>query len=174
VNRLTTGAPQLDQVLGGSFRESSFNVAAGLSGTGKTILAEQFLIAKVSEDAPGPSLSTLSDPLTSGFSTSIQFTFFDDLKIPNLLHYEDLGQRARAGRVKDSPWGREARPLVVDSFKALHTLAGEADMRTTAFQLRGDSAAGWRIRRFRPGRIAGICHCRRHPHPAQPLLRRAR
>ena len=41
MERLSTGIPPLDTVLGGGLPVGSLTVLAGLPGTGKTILAQQ-------------------------------------------------------------------------------------------------------------------------------------
>nr|MDQ3309961.1 RAD55 family ATPase [Gemmatimonadota bacterium] len=43
INKLPTGVPGLDFILGGGIPEYSFNLVAGEPGTGKTTLAHQFV-----------------------------------------------------------------------------------------------------------------------------------
>ena len=50
--QLPTGVPGLDEVLGGGIPESSFTVIGGGPGTGKSTLAQQFLLANVSAERP--------------------------------------------------------------------------------------------------------------------------
>jgi circadian clock protein KaiC len=45
INRLPTGVPGLDEVLGGGLPEFSFNVVARPPGCGKTTLAYQIMFA---------------------------------------------------------------------------------------------------------------------------------
>ena len=45
INRLATGVPGLDEVLGGGLPEFSFNLIAGPPGCGKTTLAHQMMFA---------------------------------------------------------------------------------------------------------------------------------
>jgi len=45
INRLPTGVPGLDEIVGGGFPEFSFNIIAGAPGSGKTTLAHQFVFA---------------------------------------------------------------------------------------------------------------------------------
>ncbi len=62
--RLTTGSPQLDQILGGGFPANSINIVMGEPGSGKTILAERLLFANArDDDRPALFLTTLSEPL---------------------------------------------------------------------------------------------------------------
>jgi len=43
IKRVTTGIPELDTMLGGGLKKDSINLVAGSAGSGKTILAMQFL-----------------------------------------------------------------------------------------------------------------------------------
>jgi circadian clock protein KaiC len=45
INKLPTGIPGLDEIVGGGFPEFSFNIVAGAPGSGKTTLAHQFMFA---------------------------------------------------------------------------------------------------------------------------------
>ena len=45
IQRLPTGVPGLDSLLGGGLAEFSFNVIAGAPGSGKTTLAHQMMFA---------------------------------------------------------------------------------------------------------------------------------
>ena len=45
INRLATGVPGLDAILGGGLPEFSFNLIAGQPGCGKTTLAHQIMFA---------------------------------------------------------------------------------------------------------------------------------
>ena len=46
INKLPTGVPGLDEIVGGGLPEFSFNIIAGAPGSGKTTLAHQFVFAK--------------------------------------------------------------------------------------------------------------------------------
>ena len=50
INRLATGVPGLDEVLGGGLPEFSFNLIAGPPGSGKTTLAHQMMFALATEE----------------------------------------------------------------------------------------------------------------------------
>src|SRR6185437_290331 len=65
INKLPTGVPGLDEILGGGIPELSFNLIAGAPGSGKTTLAHQFVFANATSVSPGLSCSTLcpSTPL---------------------------------------------------------------------------------------------------------------
>ena len=52
INRLTTGVPGLDDVLGGGLPEFSFNLVAGPPGCGKTTFAHQMMFALAAYFSP--------------------------------------------------------------------------------------------------------------------------
>lgn len=45
IRRLNTGVPGLDNLLGGGLPEFSFNLIAGMPGSGKTTLAHQIMFS---------------------------------------------------------------------------------------------------------------------------------
>ena len=53
INRLPTGVPGLDEILGGGVPEYSFNLIVGEPGSGKTTLAHQIMFANASTEQPG-------------------------------------------------------------------------------------------------------------------------
>ena len=52
INRLATGVPGLDEILGGGLPEFSFNLIAGQPGCGKTTLAHQIMFALATAERP--------------------------------------------------------------------------------------------------------------------------
>ena len=61
--RFSSGDRRSDSVLGGGLPANALNMIIGLPGSGKTILAEQFLFHNASAQRPGVYLSTVSEPL---------------------------------------------------------------------------------------------------------------
>ena len=61
--RLSSGHPRLDGLLGGGLPANAINVLIGLPGAGKTILAQQYVFANATPDRPAVYLSTVSEPL---------------------------------------------------------------------------------------------------------------
>jgi KaiC/GvpD/RAD55 family RecA-like ATPase len=57
MDRVSSGVPGLDPLLGGGFLPGSFTLVSGSSGTGKTILAFQFVYAGAKEGEPGVFIS---------------------------------------------------------------------------------------------------------------------
>ena len=52
INKLPTGVPGLDEILGGGLPEFSFNIIAGSPGCGKTTLAHQLVFANATPERP--------------------------------------------------------------------------------------------------------------------------
>ena len=62
INRLATGVPGLDDVLGGGLPEFSFNLIAGSPGCGKTTLAHQIMFALATRERPAIYFTVLGEP----------------------------------------------------------------------------------------------------------------
>jgi circadian clock protein KaiC len=128
--RFSSGEPRLDAVLGGGLPASALNMIIGLPGSGKTILAEQFMFHNASAQRPGLYLSTVSEPLEKIVRYGQGFDFFDAEAIGTSVFFEDLGQALNDGGLDDflarvRALITERRPgvLVIDSFKALSAYA---------------------------------------------------
>jgi len=137
-DRVSSGSERLDAVLGGGLLMNSINVVMGLPGSGKTILAQQYVFENASEDRPAVYLSTVSEPLEKILRYGQTLSFFDPNAIGTRVFYEDLGTSLSHPDALTQALGRvvavvrERRPglLVIDSFKALHPFASDA----TAFR----------------------------------------
>lgn len=143
LERISTGIPELDDVLTGGLPANSINVLMGLPGTGKTILAEQIAFANATSARPALFLSTLSEPLEKFIAHGQTFDFFDASKVGREVLYEDLGLAIRERGFSALPdvvaelvAERRPRILVIDSFKALAAVDGGApDRRQILFDL---------------------------------------
>ena len=62
IHRLSTGVPGLDQILDGGLPEFSFNLIAGLPGTGKTTLAHQIMFALATPERSALFFTVLGEP----------------------------------------------------------------------------------------------------------------
>jgi circadian clock protein KaiC len=62
IERIHSGHAKLDSLLGGGLPANAINLIIGHPGTGKTILAEQYLFHNATADRPGVYLSTMSEP----------------------------------------------------------------------------------------------------------------
>jgi circadian clock protein KaiC len=133
-DRISSGSERLDAVLGGGLLVNSINVVMGLPGSGKTILAQEYLFENSSEDRPAVYLSTVSEPLEKILRYGQTFSFFDPEAIGTRVFYEDLGTSLSQQDALTETLRRivavlrERRPglLVIDSFKALHPFASDA------------------------------------------------
>jgi circadian clock protein KaiC len=127
--RMSSGNPEADHILGGGFPKNSINIIMGHPGSGKTIFAEQLIFANASDDRPILYCTTLSEPLPKVVRYLQGFRFFDESKLGTQVIYEDIGPRlAKDGSVALIPLLqtaiREMSPkiIVIDSFKAVHDL----------------------------------------------------
>ena len=129
-DRLLSGSLRLDAVLGGGLPLFGINLVVGAPGTGKTILAQQYLFHSATAERPGLYLSTVSEPLDKILRYGQSLTFFDKSVVGSSVIYDDLGQRLNKeglSGVLTQLTGllRERRPalVVIDSFKALRAYA---------------------------------------------------
>jgi circadian clock protein KaiC len=137
-DRVSSGSERLDAVLGGGLLANSINLVMGLPGSGKTILAQQYVFENAREDRPAVYLSTVSEPLEKILRYGQTLSFFDPTAVGSRVFYEDLGASLNHQDALTETLGRivalvrERRPglLVIDSFKALHPFASDA----TAFR----------------------------------------
>lgn len=142
MERLASGNPQLDLVLGGGFPRHSVNIVMGLPGSGKTILAEQVAFANGTAERPALYLTTISEPLPKVLAYLQELTFADVDRIGTDVIYDGLGEALRDGpqglaeHVARLIEAHRPRVVVVDSFKAIMELAAEPVVwRNTVFDL---------------------------------------
>lgn len=135
--RLTSGSARLDLILGGGLIPRATHLIIGLPGSGKTILAQQYLFHNSSREHPGIYFSTVSESLEKMLRFGQTLSFFDRDAIGTRVFFEDLGAALHSGgldRVLDEMTRllQELRPglIVIDSFKALRAYApSEEDFR---------------------------------------------
>lgn len=149
-DRISSGTERLDSVLGGGLPGNAVNIFMGLPGSGKTILAQQYLHANATEERPGLYLSTVSEPLEKILRYGQTLTFFDAHAVGKRIFYEDLGPALAGEQALASVLDRivsllrERRPgvIVIDSFKALNPYAvDEGDFRRFLHNLAGRLSA---------------------------------
>lgn len=128
--RMGSGNPEADHILGGGFPANSINIVMGHPGSGKTIFAEQLIFHNAGADRPILYFTTLSEPLSKIVRYLQGFSFYDEEKLGTQVIYEDIGpQLAADGAGALIPLLREAittlspKVIVIDSFKAVHDLA---------------------------------------------------
>jgi circadian clock protein KaiC len=133
INRLATGVPGLDEVLGGGLPEYSFNIIAGPPGAGKTTLAHQLMFALATPDRPAVYFTVLGEPPLKMMRYQQQFDFFDAQKVNSSIRFINLGEEAASGdlqkvlgRITDAVTKHEPALVFVDSFRSV-IVASQSD-----------------------------------------------
>jgi circadian clock protein KaiC len=143
--RLSSGHAPLDDVLGGGLPASAINLIIGTPGSGKTILAEQYMFHNATVEAPALYLSTVSEPFDKALRYGASMEFFDPSRVGSAVLYEDLGGVLLSSGLEGvldaiDRMLKTHRPalVVIDSFKALTAFAaGEAEFRRFLHGLAG-------------------------------------
>ena len=99
INRLATGVPGLDEVLGGGLPEFSFNLIAGPPGCGKTTLAHQIMFALATPERPALYFTVLGEPPLKMLRYQQQFEFFDPESINRSIRFINLAEETQAGQL---------------------------------------------------------------------------
>src|SRR3954452_3671300 len=76
-NRLSSGNPRLDAILGGGLWDDALTLVTGAPGTGKTLLAQQYVFANATIERPALYASTVSEPIDKILRYGRSLTFFD-------------------------------------------------------------------------------------------------
>ena len=97
INRLATGVPGLDEVLGGGLPEFSFNLLAGPPGCGKTTLAHQIMFTLATPERPALYFTVLGEPPLKMLRYQQQYAFFDNEAITRSVHFINLSDDAQSG-----------------------------------------------------------------------------
>jgi circadian clock protein KaiC len=147
-DRLSSGHPRLDGLLGGGLPANAINVLIGLPGAGKTILAQQYVFANATPDRPALYLSTVSEPLEKIVRYGQSLGFFSPEAVGRAVFYEDLGTilnehglEAVSERIGELIRERKPGIIVIDSFKALSAYADASDFRRFLHELAGRLSA---------------------------------
>lgn len=126
LNKVLTGVPDLDAVLGGGLPEYSFNIIAGSPGTGKTTLAHQIMFVNATPEKPALYFTILGEPTLKMLRYQQQFDFFDPSKVDSAIRFinlsdtvleNDLG--AVLERIKEEVQAASPGLVFVDSFRTL-------------------------------------------------------
>lgn len=90
ITRLLSGQRHLDAVLGGGLPDHSIVLVSGPPGTGKTMMAQQYLFHAATEDRPGLYLTTASEPLDKVVHFAQELAFFDREAVGTRVIYESV------------------------------------------------------------------------------------
>jgi circadian clock protein KaiC len=130
INRLATGIPGLDAVLGGGLPEFSFNLLAGPPGSGKTTLAHQLMFALATPARSALYFTALGEPPLKMLRYQQQFGFFDNEQVNRSIRFINLGDDTAAGdvgrvlsRIADEVKRYSPALVFIDSFRSV-LLAG--------------------------------------------------
>lgn len=145
MNRLLTGVPGLDVVLGGGLETGSVTVLAGAPGTGKTILAQQICFANATLGYPAIYYTTLSEPHSKLVRHLAPFSFFASEKLGTEVEYIHLGDLIRndqpnpmealVAEVVRAAMAQQPVLVVIDSAKSLRDFATERELRLAFYDL---------------------------------------
>jgi circadian clock protein KaiC len=124
INKLPTGVPGLDEILGGGLPELSFNIVAGSPGCGKTTLAHQFIFANATPERPALYFTILGEPALKMLRYQQQYSFFELSKLNGAIRFVNLSdvlvERGLQGILEEIGKQVEAahpRIVIVDSFR---------------------------------------------------------
>ena len=133
-DRLSSGSDRLDAVLGGGVPRNGIVLIGGNPGSGKTILAQQYVFHNASADRPAIYLTTVSEPLEKILRYGQSLDFFDPSALGLSVIYEDLGRSLNddglAGaltRITELLKQHHPGLVVIDSFRALQTYAADPE-----------------------------------------------
>ena len=126
INKLPSGVPGLDEILGGGFPEFSFNILAGAPGCGKTTLAHQFTFCNATEERPALYFTVLGEPALKMLRYQQQYSFFDPEKLNKAIRFVNLsrelidsGLQGVLGEITRQVQATNAGIVVVDSFRTV-------------------------------------------------------
>jgi circadian clock protein KaiC len=126
INRLGSGVPGLDEIIGGGFPEFSFNIIAGAPGCGKTTLAHQFVFKNATAERPALYFTVLGEPALKMLRYQQQYSFFDPSMLNTAVRFVNLSQelveRGLQGvlaEITKQVQATNAGIVVVDSFRTV-------------------------------------------------------
>src|SRR5687768_3820612 len=126
INKLPTGVPGLDDILGGGLPQFSFNIIAGAPGCGKTTMAHQFIFANATPERPALYFTVLGEPALKMLRYQQQYAFFDASKLSDSIRFVDLSdvlmERGLGGILEEiAKEVAAANPgvVIVDSFRTV-------------------------------------------------------
>ena len=126
IQRLATGVPGLDELLGGGVPEYSFNLLAGMPGSGKTTMAHQIMFALANPQRRALFFTVLGEPPLKMLRYQQQFPFFDVDKINTSIKFVNLAAELLEGdfervleRINEEVRAFAPSLVFVDSFRSM-------------------------------------------------------
>jgi circadian clock protein KaiC len=126
INRLATGVPGLDELLGGGVPEFSFNLLAGTPGSGKTTMAHQIMFSLANPERRALFFTVLGEPPLKMLRYQQQFPFFDISKINSSIKFVNLASDLLEGdftrvleRIDEEVRAFSPSLVFVDSFRSV-------------------------------------------------------
>lgn len=126
IDRLATGVPGLDVILGGGVPEYSFNLIIGPPGSGKTTLAHQIMFALATRERPALYFTVLGEPPLKMLRYQQQYSFFDFDKIDESIRFVNLSGDVSTGnfdqvlaRITQAVADFSPALVFVDSFRSV-------------------------------------------------------
>ncbi len=142
INRLATGVPGLDEVLGGGLPEFSFNLIAGQPGSGKTTLAHQIMFALATAQRPAIYFTVLGEPPLKMLRYQQQFDYFEAEAIDRSVRFVSLSEDAMSGdldrvleRIVEEVATHNPGLVFVNSFRSVVFASENAGSPRTSLQL---------------------------------------
>ncbi len=145
MERMSTGIPDLDLILGGGFERGSMVILSGAPGTGKTLLAQQICFHNATPEHKAIFYSTLSETHTKLIRHVEGFDFFDREAVGARVEFVHLGELVRdpesggirgvISEVVRTVFEHNPAVVVIDSAKALRDFVGDEQLRTAFYDL---------------------------------------
>jgi circadian clock protein KaiC len=140
IQRLPTGVPGMDALLGGGIPEYSFNLLAGTPGSGKTTMAHQIMFSLARPDRRALFFTVLGEPPLKMLRYQQQFPFFDAGKINQSIKFVNLASELLNGdfdrvlaRITAEVQAFSPSLVFVDSFRSV-VQSGAIDGRADGLQ----------------------------------------
>jgi len=141
IRLLKTGVPGLDNLLGGGLPEFSFNLIAGLPGSGKTTLAHQIIFSLASPENRALFFTVLGEPALKMLRYQQQFPFFDITKVNKSIRFVNLSVDLLEGnlervlsRIAEEVKAYAPSLVFVDSFRSVVRLTKQKEKGASELQ----------------------------------------